>query len=218
MNVFITGSSRGIGKEIKDFFTYNNHTVISPSRQELNLSDLHQVNDYLSNFNQEIDILINNAGVNDANLLEELDIENLDYILDTNFKSHLLITQHFLKYFKENKSGKIVNISSVRTQIIKPGRFAYSLSKSSLHTLTKYVTLEFSKYNILCNTISPGYVISEMLTRNNSPEVVNNMQNSIPIQKFCDPIEVAKLCYFLTVTNEYITGQDIVIDGGLTAL
>jgi len=218
MNVFITGASKGIGKEIKDFFISNDHLVFSPSRDQLNLSNLDEVKDYLVNFEHDIDILINNAGINDADNVENLDIEKLNYILDTNFNSHLIITQHFVKTFEKKKSGKIINVSSVRTDIIKPGRLAYSLSKSSLHMLTKYVTLEFSKYNILCNTISPGYVLSEMLTRNNSEEVVNSMLNSIPMQKFCHPKEIAKLCYYLTVDNEYITGQNIAVDGGLTAL
>jgi 3-oxoacyl-[acyl-carrier protein] reductase len=218
MNVFITGSSKGIGKEIKDFFISNNHVVFGPTRKELNLSNLNEVQNYLLNFEHDIDILINNAGTNDANNVENLSIENLNYILNTNFNSHFLITQHFLKKFELKKTGKIVNISSVRTDIIKPGRLAYSLSKSSLHMLTKYVTLEFSKYNILCNTVSPGYVLSEMLARNNSQEVLSEMLNSIPIQKFCHPREIAKICYYLTINNEYITGQNIVVDGGLTAL
>jgi NAD(P)-dependent dehydrogenase (short-subunit alcohol dehydrogenase family) len=218
MNVFITGSSKGIGKEIKDFFISNKHVVFGPSRKELNLSNLDEVKNYLLHFEHDIDILINNAGINDANNIENLSVEDLNHILDTNFNSHLLITQHFLKKFESKKSGRIVNISSVRTDIIKTGRLAYSLSKSSLHMLTKYVTLEFSKHNILCNTVSPGYVLSEMLTRNNSEEVIKSMLNSIPIQKFCHPKEIAKICYYLTVNNEYITGQNIAVDGGLTAL
>jgi 3-oxoacyl-[acyl-carrier protein] reductase len=218
MNVFITGCSRGIGKEIKDYFISNNHTVFSPTREDLNLSDLVNVEKYLSEFDKDIDILINNAGVNDASKIENLDVKSFDYVLDTNLKSHLLITQHFLKQFENKNFGRIVNISSVRTEIIKPGRFAYSLSKASLHMLTKYVVLEFSKSNILCNTVSPGYVLSEMLTRNNSEEAIKNMLSSIPIQKFCHPVEIAKLCHYLTVTNEYITGQNIAVDGGLTAL
>lgn len=218
MNVFITGSSKGIGKEIKDYFTSKNHVVFGPTRNELDLSDLNQVKKYLSSFEHDIDILINNAGINDASNIENLGIEELNYILDTNFNSHLLITQHFLKKFETKEMGNIINISSIRTDIIKPGRLAYSLSKSSLHMLTKYVTLEFSKHNIICNTVSPGYVLSEMLVRNNSEEAVNNMLKSIPLQKFCHPKEIAKLCYFLTVNNEYITGQNIAVDGGLTAL
>ena len=218
MNIFLTGGSRGIGKEIKKIFEDNNHIVICPTRDELPLNDFENVKKFLNNFDEKIDILINNAGVNDPCLLKDLTVEKFHELFDINFTSHLMITKHFLNQFMSTGYGRIINIGSVRTQIIKTGRFSYSLSKSSFETLSKYIALEHSKNNILSNTISPGYVNSDMLYKFNDENTINNMLKDIPINKFCEPIEIAKLCYFLTVENNYITGQNIFIDGGLSAI
>ncbi len=218
MNIFLTGGSRGIGKEIKKIFEDNNHIVICPTRDELPLNDFESVKSFLNNLDGRIDILINNAGINDPCLLKDLTVEKFDELFDINFISHLMITKHFLNQFMSTGYGRIINIGSVRTKIIKTGRFSYSLSKSSFDTLSKYIALEHSKNNILSNTISPGYVNSDMLYKFNDENTINNMLKDIPINKFCEPIEIAKLCYFLTVENNYITGQNIFIDGGLSAL
>jgi len=218
MNVFLTGGSRGIGKEIKNFYESKNHKVICPNRNELDLSDINSIDNYLSNFNLPIDILINNAGINDAYKISEIDYLNLHKILDTNFTSHLIITKHFLKYFIDKKYGRIINVGSVRTDILKQGRLGYSISKNCLHFLTKYIVLENSGLDILANTISPGYVESDMLYKNNSIDEINKMISKIPLGFLCDPLEIAKLSYFLSIDNKYITGQNIFIDGGLSAI
>lgn len=216
MNIFLTGASKGIGKVIKNYFELNGHSVISPGRECLNLSDFNSVEDYLSTFNDDIDILINNAGINEVCDFKDITNEKFDLVYDTNFKNHFFITKFFLDKFVKKEFGRIVNIGSARTEIIKPKRFLYSLSKSSFDMMTKYVTLEYSKYNILCNIISPGYVECGMLHRSNNPKDILKLQESIPVKKMCNPEEIAKLCYFLTITNNYITGQNIFIDGGLS--
>lgn len=219
MNVFLTGSSRGIGKEIKNIFEENGHNVFFPNRNEMDLSDLDKVKNYLNNFKDDIHILINNAGVSNPKNLIDIEIEEFQKISNINFNSHFLITQHFLKKFIFNNiNGKILNIGSIRITELKEGRFEYSLNKNSLHTMTKYIVKECSKHNIICNTLSPGFVDTEMLHKNNNFNKINDMLNTIPIKRFANKREISEIVYFLCVNNSYINGQNIIIDGGLSCI
>lgn len=219
MNVFLTGASRGIGKEIKNIFEENGHNIFFPNRDEMNLSDLDKVKSYLNNFKEDVHILINNAGVSVPKNLIDIEIKEFQKISNINFNSHFLITQHFLKKFIFNNiNGKILNIGSIRITELKEGRFEYSLNKNSLHTMTKYIVKEYSKHNIICNTLSPGFVETEMLHKNNNFNKINDMLNTIPIKRFANTREIAETAYFLCVNNSYINGQNIIIDGGLSCI
>jgi 3-oxoacyl-[acyl-carrier protein] reductase len=216
MNIFLSGATGGIGSKIKENFETNGHTVFSPRRLELDMADLKSVQKFLESFNNKIDILINNAGVSEPHEFINLNIEDFQRLTNNNFTSHLLITQHFLKNFVNNSSGTILNIGSIRISELKQGRFEYSLNKSSLHMMTKYIVKEYSKYNIICNTLSPGYVNTNMLYKNNSEPKLKNMLEEIPLKRFASAEEIAKLTYFLCIENSYINGQNIIIDGGLS--
>jgi 3-oxoacyl-[acyl-carrier protein] reductase len=114
----------------------------------------------------------------------------------------------------KNKYGRIINIGTIWTNIAKEGRFCYSASKNSLHCLSKFITVEYAKYNILANTISPGFIETDLTKQNNTPEQIKVLKNKIPCQRLGLPEEVAKLVYHLSVQNSYISGQEIIIDGG----
>jgi 3-oxoacyl-[acyl-carrier protein] reductase len=184
----------------------------------MNLVNITEVQNYLNNFKEEVDILINNAGINEPNNILDINAEELINDFNINFLSHFLISQFFLKRFIKNKKGIIINIGSIRITELKDNRFKYTLSKSSMHTLTKYIVKETSKYNILCNTISPGYVETDMLYKNNDEKKIKEMVESVPIKRFVSPHEISELVYFLSIKNTYINGQNIIIDGGLTCI
>lgn len=206
MKVLITGGSRGIGKSICDTFTKEGHEVIAPLRDELDLSK-----DIDMNFNK-IDIVINNAGVNFPQSI--LDLSNEEEIMKINYFSPLKIIQHCLPHMQHQYYGRILNIGSIWVDFAKPGRSAYSASKNALHSLTKAITSEYGTYNILANTLSPGFIMTDMTKQNNSEEDLIDVRSKIPVGRLGYPDEVAKLAYFLTVENSYISGQNIVIDGG----
>ena len=207
MKVLVTGGSRGIGKSIVNIFEKNNFEVYAPSRDELDLSK----NIKLSN--TSFDIIINNAGINP---IKKFDEQNYEEILKVNFLSPLEIIKQCLPNMLSKNYGRIVNIGSVWIDYSKVGRSSYSFSKSALHSLTKSLTSEYANKNILTNTISPGFISTELTYQNNSQEELSKIINQIPQRRLGLPEEIAKLVYHLTVENTFICGQNIVIDGGFS--
>jgi NAD(P)-dependent dehydrogenase (short-subunit alcohol dehydrogenase family) len=219
MNIFLTGGNRGIGEHIKKIFQENSHTVLSPTRQELELSSLDNVSSYLNDCDFDADIVINNAGINVVEDLSNFKVETFNNVMNVNFLSHVLITNKFIdKAILNNKKLFILNIGSIRIDKLKKGRIHYTISKSCLDILTRYIVQEHSDKNIYCNTISPGYVETDMLYQNNSDDKIKEMLNQVPLKTFANPEEIAKLAYYLCVNNSYINGQNINIDGGITCL
>lgn len=205
MKVLVTGGSRGIGKSIVDEFLKNNHIVEYPSRNDMDLSRTIELKD------PEFDIIINNAGINPIKLIHEIDD---DYVMKVNYLSHFEIVKQCLPYMINQRYGRIINIGSIWIDIAKPGRLAYSVSKNAMHSLTKSLTAEYSQYNILSNTVSPGFILTDLTTQNNTKEDLEAIISKIPIRRLGYTHEVAKLVYTLTVDNTYISGQNIKIDGG----
>jgi 3-oxoacyl-[acyl-carrier protein] reductase len=206
LRILVTGGSRGIGKDICDVFTKRGHEVISPSREQLDLSES------FSYIPEKIDILINNAGINKIDSI--YDGEDYEEIMTVNYFSPLRLFKQCLPYMQKQKYGRIINIGSVWVDYAKPGRSAYSASKNALHSLTKAITSEYSSYNILANTVSPGFISTDMTFQNNSEESIKELIGQIPVGRLGHTNEVADLVYFLSVNNSYISGQNIVIDGG----
>lgn len=205
MKVLVTGGSRGIGFAIANLFTINKHDVYAPNRQELDLSL--PINLQYRDF----DIIINCAGINPIKLI--VDADNND-VMQVNYLAPFEIIQQCLPHMIKNQYGRIINIGSIWIDMAKPGRSIYSASKSALHSLTKSLTAEYAKHNILTNTISPGYIETDLTYKNNSVNELNLIKSKIPIGRLGNPNEVAKLVYQLTIDNTLITGQNINIDGG----
>jgi 3-oxoacyl-[acyl-carrier protein] reductase len=112
--------------------------------------------------------------------------------------------------------GRIINIGSIWINTAKPNRLAYSASKNAVHALTKAITAEYALHNILTNTISPGFILTDLTLQNNSEQELKELQDKIPVKRLGTPEDIAKLVYTLTIDNNYITGQNIIIDGGFS--
>jgi 3-oxoacyl-[acyl-carrier protein] reductase len=205
--VLVTGGSRGIGKAIVDLFSRNGHSVYSPSREELDLSKP------VSLTRREFDIVINCAGINPIKFVDSIVDEE---VMRTNYTSPLEIIQQCVPYMVQQSYGRIVNIGSIWIDTAKQGRLAYSASKNALHALTKAIVVEYGHYGIIANTISPGFIETDLTYQNNSPEDILKMMHNIPLSRLGTPEEVAKLVYQLTIDNDYIAGQNIIIDGGFS--
>ena len=205
MRILVTGGSRGIGKEICDVFLKNGHEVIAPTREELDLSKP------ITATYDKIDILVNNAGVNKIKpILESDDLETMQI----NYFSPLSLFKNCLPHMQKQYYGRVVNVGSIWVDFAKTGRSSYSASKNALHSLSKAITAEYATYNILANTVSPGFILTDMTMQNNSEDDLRNIRSKIPLGRLGNPNEIACLVYFLSVENSYISGQNIVIDGG----
>jgi 3-oxoacyl-[acyl-carrier protein] reductase len=117
---------------------------------------------------------------------------------------------------KERKYGRILNIGSIWVEQTKKNRSAYSASKAALDALSRSITAEYAQYNILANTLSPGFIGTQLTYKNNTPEDLKQIVSNVPVGRLGTPAEIATLAYFLTVDNTYISGQNIIIDGGFS--
>lgn len=211
MKVLVTGGSRGIGKATVDLFKNKGHEVIAPTRKELDLTEKH-----IQLENTNFDIIINNAGINILN-----GITNSTYqkeIMQVNYFSSLSIVQQCLPYMTKQNYGRIINIGSIWINLAKPMRLAYAVSKNALHTLTKMIAVEYSQYNILSNTVSPGYIETDLTLHNRTSDELQQICEKTPLGRLGQPHEIAKTIYHLTVENTFITGQNIIIDGGYSCI
>ncbi len=215
--VLITGASRGIGKSIAQYYTDKGHNVLTPTRQDIDLEKIDQIEYNLKKFKEEkkIDILICCAGIN-----ENKNIENYDYlsgqkILNVNLLSNISLIKTCSIDMKQSNFGRIVLIGSLWSKYVRNEKLFYSISKSALVSLGQSASIELGEFNILVNTVSPGFVNTEMTSQNLNNEQINSFTRQIPKGRFAESHEIPPLVYFLgSEDNSYITGQNIFIDGG----
>lgn len=215
--VFITGAARGIGKAIHIKLKKENYKIIAPSRQELDLSDKTSMYRYIeAHKDLKVDILINNAGINLPSWIDELSDENINQHIQINLISPIKLISTFASNMKKNKWGRIINISSIFGIVARGKQTMYSATKHGINGVTKALALELGPYNILINSVCPGFTNTDLVKRN-SPEKNALLAKDIPLGRFAEPKEIAELVLFLiSDKNTYINGQCLTIDGGFT--
>ena len=211
----ITGSSRGIGKSIKESLSKDGIDIINPSRDILDLSSPKSIDEFLSQLTTHIDIVINNAGILKVGQHDEISTDDFHEVFQVNVVAPFKIISGVIGDMKHQKFGRIVNISSIWGQKSKEGRTLYSSSKAALDALTRSLAIEFASYNILINSVAPGYIETDMLKQYNTEKELSAIREKIPMKRFGKKIEIAELVKFLcSENNSYITGQILTIDGG----
>jgi 3-oxoacyl-[acyl-carrier protein] reductase len=166
---------------------------------------------------KKIDIFVHCAGVNNPTPFLELEQSNIEKTLNTNVLSCVKIVKNILPYMIKNKFGRIVNVSSLWSILSVPDRMAYSLSKAALDSLTRNLAVEFGGNGILVNSVLPGFVDTSLTRRNLSNKKIQEIINKTPIKKLIPSEDIANLVYFLgSDSNNAITGQSVVIDGGIS--
>lgn len=237
----VTGASRGIGKEIALTLAANGATVIvnyngskeradevvkeietaggAATAIQCNVADFQaseeMVRKVLADY-KKVDILVNNAGITKDGLLMRMSEEDYDAVLDTNLKGTFNMIRHLSRSFLKQRSGKIINLSSVSGMMGNAGQANYSASKAGVIGLTKSVARELASRGICVNAIAPGFIDTEM-TQAMPEDAQNGLKQMIPLGRMGEAAEVAKLVLFLAGNDSnYITGQVISIDGGMT--
>tara|TARA_B110000858_G_scaffold66178_1_gene76737 strand:- start:72 stop:818 length:747 start_codon:yes stop_codon:yes gene_type:complete len=236
----ITGASKGIGRSIAQRFVEEGakvaFTFLSSVERGKSLEDELSslggeakgfqsdasssmqaeklINDVISHFGQ-IDIIVNNAGITKDTLMLRMSEEDFDSVINTNLKSVFNTTKHAQRSMLKQRSGSIINISSIVGLKGNAGQANYAASKAGIIGFTKSVALELGSRGIRCNAVAPGFIETEM-TSILDEKTVQSWRDAIPLKRGGKPEDVANACVYLgSDLSSYVSGQVLQVDGGL---
>jgi 3-oxoacyl-[acyl-carrier protein] reductase len=237
--VLVTGATRGMGKQFADDFSKLGANLILTGTNEDEIEILNREakqcgqvtrNYYAVDFTnsksakafikaieayEKIDVCINNAGINRINFIDETLLEDWKDILNVNLEAPFFITRAVSRLMKKNRYGRIINIASIFGVISKAKRSIYTTTKFGLRGLTVTSAIELAPYNVLVNSVSPGFVLTELTKNILSPIEMEDLARQIPMGRFAENEEISSVVIFLASSlNTYLTGQNIVVDGG----
>jgi len=237
--VVVTGSSRGIGRAIAEELAHDGAKVVvnylksKEAAEDLvaklqqdgceavafqaDVSDAAQaanlIGEVVNRFGR-IDVLVNNAGKNVDRTMKNLSIEDWDEVIQSDLSSCFYTVKAALPYFMQQKSGKIINISSANGQIPSFGQANYSAAKAGIIGFTRTAALELARSNVTVNAICPGYIATEMVKA--IPEKqMEALLARVPLGRVGTPQEVARAVRYLIVDGDYYTGATLSMNGGI---
>ena len=241
-NAVVTGSNKGIGREILNIFSENGANIFACSRNfdddfkshinqlekkngnkitpiKLDFSNENQTKEAANNIlssESSIDILINNAATIYTALFQMTSKKKLMEVFEINFFAQTVFTQYILKSMMKNKNGSIVYISSSSAMDGNEGRSAYAASKAALISQAKVLSRELGSNNIRVNTIAPGLTDTDMMSKNTPKKIIEETILRTSLKRIGKPNQIAKTALFLSSDmSDYITGQVIRVDGGM---
>jgi len=236
LNIVLTGATGVIGNSILDKLISAGSTVLATGTNEEKLKLIQEkyknlnvlkfdisdhknidkfVEDCSSILSNKIDVLINNAGITHDNLSIKMKEEEWKRVIDINLTSTFLISKNVIRKMIKSKTGKIINITSVVGHSGNIGQANYAASKAGIVAMSKSLALEYGKKNITINSVSPGFILSEM-TNKISEDHTKLLKSRISLNKFGKPEDVANTVIFLCSNlADYITGETIHVNGGM---
>ena len=235
--VLITGANRGIGQSILHRLDADGYLVIGSSRSnkgvekisseikksngkgiQMDVTDQKSIDDAVDSIKKDygpIYGLINNAGITNDNLLMRMSDEQWSSVIDSNLNSLFRVTKSIVKDMMKARVGRIINIGSIVGMMGNAGQSNYSATKSGLLGFTKSLARELSSRNINVNSISPGFINTDM-TKALSEDQIDALSKNIPLNRIAEPSEIASVVSFLlSDDSSYITGENINVNGGL---
>lgn len=227
----VTGGTRGIGAATAEVLRNGGHEVFvsgssphgtAPAGCTYLQCDFTE-RDQMQAFAREVAdldlaILVNNAGINVVGPLEEYDLAAFLRLQQVNVEAPFVLCRAVIPGMRRRRYGRIVNVTSIWSVVGRPGRSAYATAKSGLVGLTRTLALEVAADQILVNCVAPGFVDTELTRRTMGPQGMAEIVQQIPLHRLAAPDEIARCIRFLaSEENSYLTGQNIVVDGGFTA-
>jgi 3-oxoacyl-[acyl-carrier protein] reductase len=238
----VTGASRGLGRAIAWTLAQQGVTVIAVARsldkltslaeeasqaelpgkvvaKALDITSRPAIDSFVEATIEEfkkVDILVNNAGITRDSLLMNMEDEQFDEVITANLKSVFWLTRALSRYMVRARYGRIVNISSVSGVVGNPGQSNYAASKAGVIGFSKSVAKELARRNITCNVIAPGFITTDM-TEVLPDKIKEEYKQLIPCRRFGEPADIAAaVAYFASPASQYVTGQVLSVDGGLS--
>jgi 3-oxoacyl-[acyl-carrier protein] reductase len=235
-NIIVTGASGGIGNSIVDKLNMSGANILATGTREEKLTELkgkfnniktlkfdisnhEKIEEFIekatNELNGNLDCIVNNAGITKDNLTIRMNIEEWSKVIDINLTSTFLMCKYSIKKMLKNKSGKIINITSVVGHTGNIGQANYTASKAGIVAMSKSLAIEYAKKKINVNCISPGF-ISTAMTDKIDEKFKESIISKIPASRLGKPEDVANAVLFLASSNsDYINGETIHVNGGL---
>lgn len=228
-NILITGGTKGIGKKLvqeftklggKVWFTGRDKNIKSDRYFYVDFNKKNQMDVFLEKISKiNFSVLVNNAGTNKIGNIEKYPVTDYEEIINLNLTSCFKVIKSVVPNMIKNNYGKVINITSISSQISMPLRSAYCSSKFGLLGLTKASAVELAKYNILINAVGPGVTETELTVNVLGKKKMDEIANNIPIGRLANTEDISKVVMFMSSKlNSYIVGQNIIIDGGYTCV
>ena len=236
LNIILTGSTGGIGGSILENLYNCRANIIATGTNKAKLNDIKSkfenviikqfdisnhssiekfIEECNDEFKNKIDVLINNAGITLDNLSIRMKDDEWNKVINLNLTSSFLLSKFAIKKMLKNKSGKIINITSIVGHTGNVGQANYAASKAGLIGMSKSLALEYGRKNIKVNCVSPGFIQSEM-TDKISDNYKQAMEDKISLGRFGMPADIANVIAFLSSKlSDYITGETIHVNGGM---
>lgn len=238
--IIVTGATRGIGKQVADdLASLGAHLILTGTKLEeinelnseqksvgsrkryyqLDLSESASVDSFISAIGLENEIhgLVNNAGINKLNYVQDANLEEWDAMIAVNLTAPFRLINAVSKRMIEQKYGRILNIGSIFSKISKEKRSVYSATKFGINGLTTGVSNDLARFNILCNTLSPGFILTDLTRKNLSEKEMADLSTMVPAKRLGEVSDISNVAVFmLSDLNQYLTGQNIIVDGGFT--
>jgi 3-oxoacyl-[acyl-carrier protein] reductase len=166
-----------------------------------------------------VDVLVNNAGINQIVPIAGIQDADFARLLRIDLQAPLFLAQAVAAGMQERTYGRVVNIASIWSILTKPGRAMYTSAKAGLAGLTRTMAAEFGAAQVLVNTVSPGFTRTDLTASTLGPDEMERLAGQVPMRRFAEPVEIARVVRFLAgPENTYLTGQNIVVDGGFTCV
>lgn len=226
----VTGGTRGIGLSCVEILAKRGFDVYYTGRSEpvngfdgflkADFSTREGISDFCLKISEiKIDVLVNNAGVNNPKPLSEIDFPDIDWAFNINLIAPLNITKSVVPHMIQNKWGRVINIGSILGEISREFRSIYSITKSGLVGMTRAHSAEFAKFGVLVNCVAPGYLDTDLTRKNLGPLGMQEISKQIPVGHLGSPSDIAEIVSHLaSESSSFTTGQVFTVDGGFLAV